>query len=93
MCETCYTCKYSKLDRYDQPCIDCEKYSFWTEKETSQHLDATQCWLNLTTLYSKALTDCEGCDEEYYEYKMEQFKHLLSEFKTAIEIEERNECW
>ena len=89
MKETCSTCKHYDIDRYSEPCWSCKDYCFWQEPETPQSLDETQCWLNLTALYSRALMDCEGCDEDYYEYKMEQFKHLLNEFKTAITIEER----
>ena len=93
MKETCSNCRHYNVDRYSEPCWSCKDYCFWQESEKPQTLDETQCWLNLTALYSKALMDCEGCDEEYYAYKMEQFKDTLNQFRNAIIIEERNECW
>jgi hypothetical protein len=61
----------------------------WEPKEK----DATQCWLELVALYDYQLRCNEGIDEEYYETKMEQFKDILSQFRTATVNEDREEIW
>lgn len=55
--------------------------------------DEKQLWLELTTMYLVALGNDEGIDEWHYEIMKDRFMNKLSEFKTAIIREQREECW
>ena len=93
MVKDCYSCRFKNLNNFEVPCLGCEKCNHWKEPEDLIIRDTTQCWLELIALYSAALMDTEGIDEEYYEMKMERFKDILSQFRNATANEEREECW
>lgn len=95
MVKDCYSCRFREKNNFEVPCLGCEKHNHWKEPEDlfADVRDTTQCWLELTALYSHALMNSEGIDEEYYEAKMEQFRNKLSEFSTAIANEDREEFW
>lgn len=95
MIKDCYSCRFREKNNFEVPCLGCEKYNHWKEPEDflQDTRDTTQCWLELVALYDYQLRCNEGVDEEYYETRLEQFRNKLSEFRTAIIREQREECW
>ena len=91
MNKPCETCKHQKLTARDEPCRNCVNLEGYEPREITK--DSKQIYLELLMMYIKALNNCEGIDELFYEVQKDRFMNLLGEFQQVIRIEEREECW
>ena len=89
MKKPCETCKHQKLTARDEPCRNCVNLEGYEPIER----DEKQLWLELTAMYITALHNNESINEWYYEVMKDRFMNKLSEFKTAIIREQREEYW